>query len=145
MIYISLKPYCSTQGKSKLLLKTGIPLSEVIAVVVVVVVVLLLLLFATISGPPVDNGHPFQGGGLDPTAVTHGRPRSWGRPKPSYAWVPTRMPTVRVHGCPHTKDGANNFHNFTTNEAKREGHERSPTRRKPRQHAHEYTHANGAD
>ena len=39
MIYISLKRYCSTQGKSKLLLKTGIPLSEVIVVVVVVVVV----------------------------------------------------------------------------------------------------------
>ena len=42
VIYISLKRYCSTQGKSKLLLKTGIPLSKVVVVVVVVVVFFIL-------------------------------------------------------------------------------------------------------
>ena len=49
MIYISLKRYCSTQGKSKLFLKTGIPLSEVVVVVVVVGVVVVAVVVVVVG------------------------------------------------------------------------------------------------
>jgi hypothetical protein len=80
-------------------------------VVVVVVVVVIVVVVVVVRDDFWPNGRtrtPFSGGGLNPMAGTHVRPRNWGRPKPSNAWIPTRLPTVRVHGYPHTQDGAKN-------------------------------------
>ena len=129
-----------------MLLERGSPDSEVIVVVVVVVVV--------VRDDFWPNGRtrtPFSGAGLNPMAGTHVRPRNKGRPKPSDAWIPTRLPTVRVHGYPRThrmarKANPTSQHDtYVSYMAKREGQENIPTRLKPRQHAHAYTHAYGAD
>ena len=109
----------STQGNIRTLGERGNPLSKIIVVVV-----------RDGFRPAGRSGHPFQGGGLDPMAAPHGGPRSWGRPKPTDAWIPTRLPTVRVHGIP-THTGERETQLNTTNMAKREGHEDSPRRQKP--------------
>ena len=112
------------RGNSAPLGKRAAP-DEVIAVVDVAV--------AVRDGfrPAGRSGHPFQGGGLDPMAAPHGGPRSWGRPKPTDAWIPTRLPTVRVHGIPTHTGEREQQTNITTSMANREGHEDSPTRLKP--------------